>query len=40
MGMTMQHPWLWLLPLPKRIICTLLSRLPGEGEQDQVDHDG
>jgi hypothetical protein len=40
MGMTMQHPRLWLLPLPQRIICALLSRLPGQREQDQVDYDG
>jgi hypothetical protein len=38
MGMTMQHPRLWLLP--QRIIYALLSRLPGEREQDEVDHDG
>jgi hypothetical protein len=40
MGMTMQHPRLWLLPLPQRIICALLSRLPGQHEQHEVDHDG
>ena len=40
MGMTMQHPRLWLLPLPQRIICALLSRLPGQPEQCEVDHDG
>jgi hypothetical protein len=40
MGMTMQHPRPWLLPLPQRIIYALLSRLPREREQDQVDHDG
>ena len=40
MGMTMQHPRLWLLPLPQRIICALLSRLPGEREQGEVDYDG
>jgi hypothetical protein len=40
MGMTMQHPRLWLLPLPQRIIYALLSRLPGEREQHEVDHDG
>jgi hypothetical protein len=40
MGMTMQHPRLWLLPLPQRIIDALLSRLPGEREQDEVDHEG
>ncbi len=40
MGMTMQHPRLWLLPLPQRIICPQLSRLPGKREQEEVDHDG
>ena len=40
MGMTMQHPRLWLLPLPRRIIYALLSLLPGEREQEEVDHDG
>jgi hypothetical protein len=40
MGMTMQHPRLWLLPLPQRIIYALLSRLAGEREQEEVDHDG
>jgi hypothetical protein len=40
MGMIMQHPRLWLLPLPQRIIYASLSRLPGEREQDQVDYDG
>ena len=40
MGMTMQHPRLWLLPLPQRIIRAPLSRLPGEHERDEVDHDG
>jgi hypothetical protein len=40
MGTTMQHPRLWLLPLPQRIIYALLSRLPGEREQAEVDHDG
>jgi hypothetical protein len=39
MGMTMQHPRLWLLPLPQRIICAQLSQLPGEREQGEVDHD-
>ena len=38
MGMTMQHPRLWLLP--QRIIYALLSRLAGEREQEEVDHDG
>jgi hypothetical protein len=38
MGMTMQHPRLWLLP--QRIICALLSLLPGEREQEEVDYDG
>jgi hypothetical protein len=38
MGMTMQHPR--LLPLPQRIICAQLSRLPGEREQEEVDYDG
>ncbi len=37
MGMTMQHPRLWLLPLPQRIICAQLSRLPGQPEQEEVD---
>jgi len=40
MGMTMQHPRLWLLPLPQRIIYALLSLLPGEREQGKVDYDG
>jgi len=40
MGMTMQHPRLWLLPLPQRIICATLSRLPGQSEQEEVDNDG
>jgi hypothetical protein len=40
MGMTMQHPRLWLLPLPQRIIGTLLCGLPGGREQEEVDHDG
>jgi hypothetical protein len=40
MGMTMQHPRPWLLPLPQRIICAQLPRLPGEPEQEEVDHDG
>jgi hypothetical protein len=40
MGMTMQHPRLWLLPLPQRIICALLSLLPGEPEKEEVDYDG
>jgi hypothetical protein len=40
MGMTMQHPRLWLLPLPQPVICAPLSRLPGEPEQEEVDHDG
>jgi hypothetical protein len=40
MGTTMQHPRPWLLPLPQRIICAPLSRLPGHYEQDEVDHDG
>jgi hypothetical protein len=40
MGMTMQHPRPWLLPLPQRIIGTLLCGLPGGREQDQVDYDG
>ena len=40
MGMTMQHPRLWLPPLPQRIIRAPLSRLPGEHEQEEVDHDG
>jgi hypothetical protein len=38
MGMTMQHPRLWLLP--QRIIGTLLCELAGEREQDEVDHHG
>jgi hypothetical protein len=40
MGMTMQHPRLWLLPLPQRIICAQLSRLPGQPEQEEVDYEG
>ncbi len=40
MGMTMQHPRLWLLPLPQRIIRAQPSLLPGEREQDKVDYDG
>jgi hypothetical protein len=40
MGTIMQHPRLWLLPLPQRIIYALLSRLPRQREQDQVDYDG
>lgn len=40
MGITMQHPRLWLLSLPQRIIDTLLCGLPGGREQDQVDYDG
>jgi len=40
MGMTRQHPRLWLLPLPQRIICAPLSLLPGQREEDQVDYDG
>jgi hypothetical protein len=40
MGMTMQHPRLWLLPLPQRIIGTLLCGLAGEREQEEVDYDG
>jgi len=39
MGMTMQQPRLWLLPLPHLIICALLSQLPGEREQGEVDRD-
>ncbi len=38
MGTTMQHPRPWLLP--QRIICSPPSLLPGEHEQDEVDHDG
>jgi len=38
MGMTMQQPRLWLLP--QRIIYAPLSRLPGEREQEEVDHYG
>ena len=40
MGTTMQHPRLWLLPLPQRIIRAPLSWLPGEHEQEEVDNDG
>jgi hypothetical protein len=40
MGTTMQHPRPWLLPLPQRIICAPLSRLPGQSEQEEVDYDG
>jgi hypothetical protein len=40
MGMTTQHPRLWLLPLPQPVICAQLSRLPGEPEQEEVDYDG
>jgi hypothetical protein len=40
MGMTMQHPRPWLLPLPQPVIRAQPSRLPGQPEQDQVDYDG
>ena len=40
MGTTMQHPRPWLLPLPQRIIRSLLCGLPGKREQEEVDHDG
>ena len=40
MGTNMQHPRPWLLPLPQRIIRSLLCGLPGKREQEEVDHDG
>ena len=36
MGMTMQHPRLWLLPLPQRIICAQLPGYPDSANKTKL----